>query len=330
MEKRQLGPLTVSWIGIGCMGMTHAYGGQPEAASVEVIHRAIDLGITFFDTAEVYGPFDNEVLLGKAVRDHRDQVTIATKFGFRFTPKENGVSQILGFDSRPEHVRDVAEASLKRLGISHIDLFYQHRVDPMVPIEETIGALSRLVEEGKIRAIGLSEASAEIIRRAHRIHPVAAVQSEYSLTTRDPENEVLPVCVELGIGFVPFSPLGRGLLSGAVRSGADLGDKDFRRTLPRFSEENLAANVSLADTLATLAKTKGCTAAQLALAWILSRGENIVPIPGVRTRAHLEDNVGAVGLHLSPNDLSAIEAAVPVAAVKGSRYPEGAVLTPKR
>jgi aryl-alcohol dehydrogenase-like predicted oxidoreductase len=330
MEKRQLGPLSVSAIGIGCMGMTHAYGGQPEAASIETIHRAIALGITFFDTAEVYGPFDNEILVGKALRDHRDQVTIATKFGFRFTPKENGVSQILGFDSRPEHVRDVAEASLQRLGTDHIDLFYQHRVDPAVPIEETIGALSRLVEEGKIRSIGLSEASAGMIRRAHKTHPIAAVQSEYSLSTRDPESDVLPTCVELGIGFVPFSPLGRGLLSGAIRSGVDLGENDFRRTLPRFSEENLAANVGLADTLAQLAASKKCTAAQLALAWVLSRGRYIVPIPGVRTLAHLEDNVKAVDLVLTPEDLAAIEAAIPVAAVKGARYPEGAVLAPKR
>jgi aryl-alcohol dehydrogenase-like predicted oxidoreductase len=330
MEKRQLGPLSVSAIGIGCMGMTHAYGGQPEADSIAVIHRAIDLGVTFFDTAEVYGPFDNELLLGKALRGRRDQVVIATKFGFRFTPKEDGVSRILGFDSRPEHIREVAEASLKRLGTDHIDLFYQHRVDPAVPIEEVIGALSRLIEEGKIRAIGLSEAPAETIRRAHKVHPIAAIQSEYSLSTRDPETDVLPTCVELGIGFVPFSPLGRGLLSGAVRSGSDLGDKDFRRTLPRFSEENLAANVGLADTLAQLAAAKGCTAAQLALTWILSRGPHIVPIPGVRTLTHLEDNVGAVGLRLSPADLAAIEAAIPVSAVKGARYPEGAVLSPKR
>ncbi|HXP96725.1 MAG TPA: aldo/keto reductase [Telmatospirillum sp.] len=330
MEKRQLGPLAVSAIGIGCMGMTHAYGGQPEAASVEVIHRAIDLGVTFFDTAEVYGPFDNEILLGKALQGRRDQVTIATKFGFRFTPKENGVSRILGFDSRPEHVREVAEASLKRLGTDHIDLFYQHRLDPMVPIEETIGALSRLIEAGKIRAIGLSEVSAETLRRAHAAHPIAAVQSEYSLSTRDPESDVLPACAELGVGFVPFSPLGRGLLSGAVKSGDDLGENDFRRTLPRFSADNLAANVSLADTLAQLAATKGCTAAQLALAWILSRGPQIVPIPGVRTLAHLEDNVGASALRLSADDLAAIEAAVPVAAVMGARYPEGAVLSPKR
>ncbi|PKU22303.1 aldo/keto reductase [Telmatospirillum siberiense] len=330
MEQRHLGPLSVSAIGLGCMGMSHAYGGQPEAASIEVIHRAIDLGVTFFDTAEVYGPFENEILLGRALRGRRDKVVIATKFGFRFTPKENGVSSVLGFDSRPEHVRDVAEASLKRLGIDHIDLFYQHRVDPDVPVEDTVGALADLVKEGKIRAIGLSEAPAEIIRRAHAIHPVAAVQSEYSLWTRDPEAAVLPTCTELGIGFVPFSPLGRGLLSGAVRNGGDLSENDFRKTLPRFSEENLAANVVLADALARLAEAKGCTSAQLVLAWVLAQGRAIVPIPGVRKLAHLEDNVKAAALRLSAEDLAAVEAAVPVSAVHGGRYPEGDPINQRR
>jgi aryl-alcohol dehydrogenase-like predicted oxidoreductase len=330
MEKRQLGPLSVSAIGIGCMEMSHAYGGQPEAASIDVIHHAIDLGITLFDTAEVYGPYENEILLSKALHDRRDQVIIATKFGFRFTPKEDGISRIIGYDSRPEHAREVADASLKRLRTDYIDLFYQHRPDPAVPIEDVVGALADLVQEGKIRAIGLSEASPEIIRRAHAIHPIAAVQSEYSLSTRDPEAEVLPTCIELGIGFVPFSPLGRGLLSGAVKSGADLGDKDFRRTLPRFAEENLAANVGLADALARLAKAHGCTAGQFALAWLLARGSNIVPIPGVRTLAHLEDNVRAVELSLDPDEIAAIEAAVPVTAVKGARYPKENILTPTR
>lgn len=330
MKQRQLGSLTVSAIGLGCMGMTHAYGGQPEAASIDVIHRAIDLGVTFFDTAEVYGPFDNEILLGTALRSRRDQVTIATKFGFRFTPKVDGVMQITGVDSRPAHVREVAEASLQRLGIDCIDLFYQHRLDPAVPIEDTVGALADLVREGKIRAIGLSEVSAATIRRAHAVHPVTAVQSEYSLWTRDPEDEVLPTCAELGIGFVPFSPLGRGLLSGSVRSGADLAENDFRRSLPRFSAENLAANVTLADALAGLAETKGCTSAQLALAWVLTRGTHIVPIPGVRKRAHLEDNVKAASLTLDAADLAAIEAAVPLSAVKGTRYPEGGFVTAAR
>lgn len=330
MEKRQLGSLSVSAIGIGCMGMSHAYGGQPEATSIAVLHRAIDLGITLFDTAEVYGPYENEILVGKALRGRREQVVLATKFGFRFTPKEDGVSRIIGFDSRPEHVREVAEASLKRLGTDYIDLFYQHRPDPAVPIEDVVGTLADLIREGKIRAIGLSEASPEIIRRAHAVHPIAAVQSEYSLSTRDPEAGVLPTCVELGIGFVPFSPLGRGLLSGAVKSGADLGDKDFRRTLPRFAEENLSANVGLADALARLAKAHGCTAGQFALAWLLARGPHIVPIPGMRTLAHLEDSIGAAGLSLGPDEIAAIEAAVPVTAVKGARYPKENIFTPTR
>ncbi|MDR3438401.1 aldo/keto reductase [Telmatospirillum sp.] len=326
MEERKLGPLTVSAIGIGCMGMSHAYGGQPEDASIDLIHRAIDLGITLFDTAEVYGPFENEMLLGRALRGRRDKVTIATKFGFRFTPKQNGTSQILGFDGSPQHAREVAEASLQRLGIDYIDLFYLHRLDPAVPIEDTMGALADLVREGKIRAIGLSEVPPEIIRRAHAVHPIAAVQSEYSLSTRDPETAVLPACLELAIGFVPFSPLGRGLLSGAVRNADDLGAGDFRRTLPRFSQDNLAANVGLADRLAELGKSKGCTAAQLALAWVLGQGRHIVPIPGVRTRAHLEDNIKALDLTLDADDLAAIEAAVPTAAVKGTRYPETHIL----
>lgn len=328
METRRIGGLTVSALGLGCMGMSHAYGGQPEAASIEVIHHALDLGVTFFDTAEVYGPFDNEILLGKALRGHRDEVVIASKFGFRFARDDAGVCEITGNDGRPEHAREVAEASLKRLGIERIDLFYLHRVDPEVPVEDSVGAMADLVREGKIGAIGLSEVEPETLRRAHAVHPITAVQSEYSLTTRDPEQGILPLCQELGIGFVPFSPLGRGLLSGAVRRIEDLGDHDFRRILPRFSPENLPANVSLADRLAGLAARRGCTAAQMALAWVLSKGNFVVPIPGVRTLAHLTDNLGAVDIHLTAEEQNALEAALPP--VTGARYPVGRAFTAQR
>jgi len=323
MKHRKLGAdLTVSAIGLGCMGMTYAYGGQEEAKSIETLHRAVELGVTFFDTAEVYGPFDNEILLGKALKGRRAKVVIATKFGFTFDKNRDGPSPITGVDSRPEHVKEVADASLKRLGIDVIDLYYQHRVDPKVPIEETVGAMAELIKAGKVKALGLSEASAATIRRAHKVHPIAAVQSEYSLWTRDPEAEVLATCRELGIGFVPYSPLGRGFLAGAIRSTDALGDGDWRRTLPRFQADTIKTNLSLVETLEKLARDKGVTAAQLALAWVLHQGDFIVPIPGVRKVKHLEENVRAVDIDLTPNEITAIAAAVPKDSVAGKRYTE--------
>ena len=281
MSPRKLGTeLSVFPVGLGCMGMSFAYGGQEEKDAIATLRRAVDIGVTLFDTAEVYGPFENEKLVGKALKDVRDKVVIATKFGFKISDEGEGVERMVGVDSRPEHVKAVAEASLKRLGIDVIDLYYQHRVDPDVPIEDTVGAMAELVREGKVRALGLSEASAATIRRAHAVHPIAAVQSEYSLWSREPEAEVLPVCRELGIGFVPYSPLGRGLLTGTIRTPEALGDDDWRRTLPRFQADNMAANAAVIDALAAIAGNKGVTPAQLALAWVLHQGDFIVPIPG--------------------------------------------------
>ncbi|MFC5069967.1 aldo/keto reductase [Flaviflagellibacter deserti] len=317
MQTRKLGSeLEVSALGLGCMGMSFAYGGQEEQASFDTFRRALDLGITFFDTAEIYGPFENEKLVGRALRSVRDKVVIATKFGFRFDDK----GAITGTDSRPEHVREVAEASLKRLGIEVIDLLYQHRVDPDVPIEETVGAMADLVGEGKVRALGLSEAGASTIRRAHAVHPIAAVQSEYSLVTRDPESEVLPTCRELGIGFVPFSPLARGLLSGAIRSKDELPEGDARRNYPRFSDANIQSNLALVDRIAEIAKAKNCTAAQIALAWVLHQGDFIVPIPGARKLKNLEDNARAADIRLTPEEVASLSEAVPPSEVAGERY----------
>jgi len=323
MQTRKLGSdLTVSAIGLGCMGMTFAYGGQEEAASIETLRRAVDLGVTFFDTAEVYGPFDNEVLVGKALAPLRDRVVIATKFGFKIAEEGEGPSRMVGTDSRPEHVKAVAEASLRRLGVEVIDLFYQHRVDPAVPIEDTVGAMADLVRAGKVRALGLSEASVPTIRRAHAVHPIAAVQSEYSLFSRDPERGVLAACRELGIGFVPYSPLGRGFLAGAIRQREALADDDFRRNLPRFQEDALRANLALLEALEGMAAAKGITTAQLALAWVLHRGDDIVPIPGARKIRHLEENVAAAEVVLTAEEMAALEAAVPQEAVAGARYHE--------
>jgi aryl-alcohol dehydrogenase-like predicted oxidoreductase len=323
MKTRKLGPnLTVSAVGLGCMGMSFAYGGQEESEAIATLRRAVDIGVTFFDTAEVYGPFDNEVLVGKALRPVRDQVTIATKFGFKIDEQGSGLSRMIGVDGRPEQARAVAEASLKRLGVEVIDLYYQHRIDPAVPIEDTVGAMADLVKEGKVRALGLSEASAATIRRAHAVHPISAIQSEYSLWSRDPEDEILPLCQELGIGFVPYSPLGRGLLTGAIRSRAELPDGDFRLGLPRFGEDNLDANLALVETLRAIATAKGVTTAQLALAWVLHQGEAIVPIPGARRIRHLEENAAAAAVSLSPAELAAIEAAAPAEAIAGKRYTE--------
>lgn len=321
MQHRQLGTdLSVSALGLGCMGMSFAYGGQPEEDSIRTLHRAVEIGVTFFDTAEVYGPFENEELIGRALKDVRERVVIATKFGFKISDEGHGADRMVGVDSRPENVRAVCDASLRRLGVEVIDLFYQHRVDPSVPIEDTVGAMAELVRAGKVRALGLSEASAATIRRAHAVHPIAAVQSEYSLWSRDPEAEVLPVCRELGIGFVPYSPLGRGLLTGTIHDRESLGADDFRRTLPRFDDANLAANRPLLDTLTQMAADKGVTAAQLALSWVLHQGDFIVPIPGARKISHLEENAAAASVALNEDDLVAIESALPPTAVSGKRY----------
>ncbi|MEK1926578.1 MAG: aldo/keto reductase [Rhizobium giardinii] len=331
MKTRKLGQdLTVSAIGLGCMGMSFAYGAADEQESIRTLHRAVDLGVTFFDTAEVYGPYENEILLGKALKDVRDRVTIATKFGFRIAAGKSSSETITGVDGRPENARAVAEASLKRLGTDVIDLYYQHRVDPPVPIEETVGAMAELVRQGKVRALGLSEASAATIRRAHAVHPIAAVQSEYSLWTRDPEDEVLEVCRELGIGFVPYSPLGRGMLTGAIRKVDDLEQDDFRRNLPRFQAENLDANAALVETLAGIAKAKGVTAAQLALAWVLNQGDFIVPIPGARKLDHLEQNAAAAEIDLSADELAMLGEAVSPSRVAGKRYSDASLALTNR
>ncbi|OWV81031.1 aldo/keto reductase [Rhizobium sp. R634] len=326
MKTRKLGnDLTVSAVGLGCMGMSFAYGASDEAESVRTLNRAVDLGVTFFDTAEVYGPFTNEVLLGKALKPVRDRIVIATKFGFKIDTSKAGAAAIAGVDSRPEHVRAVAEASLKRLGIETIDLFYQHRVDPNVPIEETVGVMAELVREGKVRALGLSEAGSATIRRAHAVHPIAALQSEYSLWTRDPEEDVLATCRELGIGFVPYSPLGRGFLTGAIRKVEDLAADDFRRQVPRFQAENFDANAALVATLEELAAEKDVTAAQLALAWVLNQGDDIVPIPGARKIHHLEQNVAAADITLSVEELEKLDKAIPAGHVAGKRYSDASL-----
>ena len=326
MNPRKLGTeLSVFPVGLGCMGMSFAYGGQAEKDAIATLRRAVDIGVTLFDTAEVYGPYENEKLLGKALGPMRDRVVIATKFGFKISDQGQGAARMVGVDSRPEHVKAVAEASLKRLGTDVIDLYYQHRVDPNVPIEDTVGAMAELVREGKVRALGLSEASAATIRRAHAVHPIAAVQSEYSLWSREPEAEVLPACRELGIGFVPYSPLGRGLLTGTIRTPETLGDDDWRRTLPRFQADNMAANAAVIDALAKIAATKGVTSAQLALAWVLHQGDFIVPIPGARKIRHLEDNTAAAQIMLDAGELAAIGEALSPAKVAGKRYTDAAL-----
>ncbi len=307
MNLRKLGTeLAVFPVGLGCMGMSHGYGGQEETDAIRTLHHAVDIGVTFFDTAEVYGPFANEVLVGKALRPVREKVTIATKFGFNIEETADGPKQMPGLNSKPGHARAVAEASLKRLGIEVIDLFYQHRVDPDVAIEETVGEMAELVREGKVRTLGLSEVSVATIRKAHAVHPIAAIQSEYSLWTRDPEAGVLDACRELGIGFVPFSPLGRGFLAGAIRSADQIGEGDFRRGLPRFEAENIERNLAAVERLEKLAANKGVSAAQLALAWVLHQGDFIVPIPGSRKIANLEQNVAAAGISLGAAELAEI------------------------
>src|SRR5918995_6763100 len=321
MKPRKLGSqLSVFPVGLGCMGMSHAYGGQDENDAIRTLHRAVELGVSLFDTAEVYGPFTNEVLVGKALRPLRDKVTIATKFGFNIVETDEGPKQVPGLDSRPEHVRAAAEGSLKRLGIEVIDLYYQHRVDPEVPIEDTVGAMAELVQQGKVRHLGLSEASAASIRRAVAAHPIAALQSEWSLWTRDLEAEVLGVAREHGIGIVPFSPLGRGFLTGAIRSPEDFGEDDWRRGHPRFTGEAFAANLRLVDAVRAMAEEKGCAPGQLALGWVLAQGDDVVPIPGTKRRSYLQENVVATTVELSDDDLARLSEIAPPGVAQGGRY----------
>ncbi|HEX3975438.1 MAG TPA: aldo/keto reductase [Solirubrobacteraceae bacterium] len=321
MDTRKLGTLEVSALGLGCMGMSAFYGSTDEDEAIATIHRARELGITFLDTAQLYGPLTNEELVGRAVKGHRDEYVIATKFARRMDNATAGDMSTLGpLDGSAEHVRSSIEVSLTRLGVDHVDLYYQHRVDPNVPIEETVGAMAELVKEGKIRHIGLSEASAETLRRAAAVHPITALQTEYSLWTRDVEAEILPTCRELGIGFVPYSPLGRGFLSGRFSSPDELEPGDFRRSGPRWAGDNLDANLALAAKVAEIAEGKDVTPAQLALAWVLAQGDDIVPIPGTKRREYLEQNAGAVDVELTADDLARIDAEVPHAA--GERYDE--------
>jgi aryl-alcohol dehydrogenase-like predicted oxidoreductase len=320
MEVRKLGEqgLVVSALGLGCMGMSDFYGPTDDVESVATVHRAIDLGVTFFDTADMYGPFKNEELLGLALRGRRDRVVIATKFGNRRSPE----GAFLGVSGRPEYVRACCEASLRRLGVDHIDLYYQHRVDPNVAIEETVGAMAELVRAGKVRYLGLSEAGPATIRRAHAVHPISALQTEYSLWTRDPEEGILPAVRELGIGFVPYSPLGRGFLTGRFRSPADIPEGDWRRMNPRFQGENFEKNLALVARVTEIARARGVTPAQLALAWVLGQGKDVAPIPGTRRRTSLEENVAAVGVLLTPQELAKLDLAAPRGATAGTRYPE--------
>jgi aryl-alcohol dehydrogenase-like predicted oxidoreductase len=323
MKSRTLGgKLRVSALGLGCMGMSEFYGAGDEAESIATIHRALDLGITFFDTADMYGIGANEELVGRTLRPHRDRVVIATKFGNVRDAKNPTARAING---KPDYVRSACEASLKRLGIETIDLYYQHRVDPDTPIEDTVGAMADLVRQGKVRHLGLSEAAPATIRRAHAVHPIAALQTEYSLWSRDVEAQILPTVRELGIGFVPYSPLGRGFLTGRFKSPDDLPADDFRRNNPRFQGENFARNLAIVEQVNSIAREKGCTPSQLALAWVLAQGEDIVPIPGTKRRTYLEDNVGAADVQLTEADLARIDRLLPPGIAAGTRYPEAAM-----
>ncbi|WP_062645728.1 aldo/keto reductase [Streptomyces maremycinicus] len=329
MRKRSLRDLQVSAIGLGCMGMSAFYGSTDQKEAIETIRRALDIGVNFLDTAQMYGPLTNESLVGEAIRGHREEYVIATKFNYRMDDAVPGdISTVGPQDGSAEHVRSSVHGSLERLGTDHIDLYYQHRVDPNVPIEETVGALAELVAEGKVRGIGLSEASAETIRRAHAVHPITAVQSEYSLWSRDVEDEVLPACRELGIGFVPYSPLGRGFLAGRFTSPDDLDVNDWRRENPRFQDANLAANLGLAAKVKQIAAEKDVTPAQLAIAWVLARGEDLVPIPGTKRRTYLEQNAAAVDITLTDDDLARIDAELPEPA--GERYDEAGMRSVNR